>query len=298
MSILSYPSRGPWGKSSWRGNCSGFVYKDLFERLKPRVFVDPMVGSGTSYQVAQEMGIEAYGLDLHQGFNILRDSILERVGKPADLVVSHPPYHNMIVYSGCKDGGIWGEEPHPDDLSRCVDVEDFHSKLQLALMNQREATLPGGHYGTILGDLRRQGLYVSLQAEAIARMPASELAAVIIKAQHNTQSERKSYARLALPLLTHEYVLIWRRQEVSLFGFLGSVAKQAQQRLTGTWRNVVKQCLMTLGGQADLARLYHEVERNCEKAANNPHWKDKIRQTLNTSPEHFRPVARGIWAIA
>lgn len=100
MSILSYPQRGQWGKSSWRGNCSGHVYKELFERLRPKVFVDPMVGSGTSVEVAREMGIEGHGLDLHAGFNAISDSILLAVGKPADLCLSHPPYGGMIVYSG------------------------------------------------------------------------------------------------------------------------------------------------------------------------------------------------------
>ena len=41
------------------------------ECLRPQVFTDPMVGSGTSVEVAREIGIEAYGLDLHSGFNIL-----------------------------------------------------------------------------------------------------------------------------------------------------------------------------------------------------------------------------------
>lgn len=113
MSVMSYPERGPWGSSKWRGNCSGHVYKDLFERLQPRVFVDPMVGSGTSVEVAKEMGIESYGLDLHQGFNAIRDSILLAVGKPADLCLSHPPYGGMILYSG----NVWGNAPNPDDLS-------------------------------------------------------------------------------------------------------------------------------------------------------------------------------------
>lgn len=89
------------------------------------------------------MKIEAYGLDLHSGFNILRDSILERVGKPADCVISHPPYGQMVVYSG----NVWGKEAHPDDLSRCTDDADFNEKLQIALLNQREATSGGGYYG-------------------------------------------------------------------------------------------------------------------------------------------------------
>jgi hypothetical protein len=53
------------------------------------VFTDPMVSGGTSVEVAREMGIEAHGLDLHSGFNVLKQSILEVVGKPSDLVLSH-----------------------------------------------------------------------------------------------------------------------------------------------------------------------------------------------------------------
>ena len=85
-SVISHPTRGKWGKSSWRGNCSGHVYKDIFEQLRPETFCDPMVGSGTSVEVASEMGIEAFGLDLHSGFNILRHSILDATGKPAAVV--------------------------------------------------------------------------------------------------------------------------------------------------------------------------------------------------------------------
>jgi hypothetical protein len=205
-SILSFPERGPWGQASYRGNCSGHVYRSLFETLRPRVFVDPMVGGGTSVEVARDMGIEAYGLDLHSGFNILKQRILDVVGKPSDLVFSHPPYHDIIVYSG----NIWGEEPHPDDLSRCASEEEFLDKLTLALRNQRNATKPGGYFGALVGDVRRRGRYFSYQADLITRMPRTELKAVLIKAQHNITSDARTY-RLELPRITHEYVLLWQR---------------------------------------------------------------------------------------
>jgi hypothetical protein len=32
-SILSFPDRGPWGNSRYRGNCSGHVYKRIFGYL-------------------------------------------------------------------------------------------------------------------------------------------------------------------------------------------------------------------------------------------------------------------------
>ncbi|WP_304350036.1 hypothetical protein [Comamonas testosteroni] len=237
MSIYSFPERGPWGDAKWRGNCSGFVYKELFEQLKPAVFVDPMMGSGTSVQVAKEMQIEAYGLDLHSGFNILRDSILQRVGKPADLVLSHPPYGGMIVYSG----NVWGEA-HPDDLSRCKDDADFHEKLHLALLNQREATKGGGYYGTIIGDWRRQGRYTSYQTECLARLPQDELAAVLIKAQHNTVSDARSYGRMKLPRILHEYILLWEKPRIisSFLADLATMARQQQGRLLGTWKALDK----------------------------------------------------------
>lgn len=96
-SIFSFPERGPWGNPGYRGNCSGYIYREIFETLHPRVFTDPMVGGSTSVEVAREMGIEAHGLDLHSGFNILKQSILEAVGKPSDLVLSHPPHHNIVI---------------------------------------------------------------------------------------------------------------------------------------------------------------------------------------------------------
>lgn len=295
MSILSYPNRGPWGKSSWRGNCSGHVYKELFERLRPKVFVDPMVGSGTSVEVAREMGIEAYGLDLHSGFNATRDSILQAVGKPADLCVSHPPYGAMILYSG----NVWGNEAHPDDLSRCTSDDDFHEKLQLVLLNQRDATAPNGYYGTIIGDWRRNGVYTSYQAECIARMPKDELAAVLIKAQHNCQSDSKAYGSMRLPFIFHEYILLWQRKASSVLVVLGNLAKQQYARLQGTWKMIVKSVLIQLGGKATLDCLYGAVAQAApEKLAANTTWREKVRQTLNQNPEMFRSINRGEWAIA
>ena len=208
-SILSFPNRGPWGNARYRGNCSGHVYKRIFEYLRPRVFTDPMVGSGTSVEVAREMGIESYGLDLHSGFNILEHSILETVGKPSDLVLSHPPYHNIVVYSGC----VW-RNPHRADLSRCATEEEFLEKLEVAMRNQRKATVVGGFYGVIIGDMRRNGRYFSFQAPIISRMPQSELRAVLIKEQHNMESNRREYARLKLPRITHEYVILWQKEGV------------------------------------------------------------------------------------
>lgn len=294
MSILSFPDRGPWGKSNWRGNCSGHIYKDLFTRIQPQLFVDPMMGSGTSIDVANEMKIEAIGLDLHSGFNILRHSIVEHVGKEADLVVSHPPYGSMIAYSG----DVWGKDAHPDDLSHCKDDADFHEKMQIALLNQREAAKAGAVYGTIIGDYRRNGKYTSYQAECITRMPADELLAVIIKQQHNTLSANKSYAKMSMPMILHEYILLWRKRDCSTFHLLGALASGQAERLRGTWRSIIRMVMIELGGKANLEILYEKIASGCsDRIKANPNWKAKVRQVLNSTGD-YNHVERGTWSLA
>lgn len=293
-SIMSFPDRGKWGKSSWRGNCSGHVYKALFEQYRPHSFCDPMMGSGTSLDVAKEMNVEAYGLDLHSGFNILRDSIVEKTGKELDLVFSHPPYGSMIVYSG----NVWGGDPHPDDLSRCVNDADFHEKMHIALLNQRSATKPGGMYGMLIGDLRSKGKYVSYQAEAIARMPADELAAVIIKAQHNCVSDSRSY-QLKHPRIMHEYILLWQKPKV-MMAFLTDLAVMAKQhasRLKSTWKAIVYQAMVQLGGKAKLQDIYRVIANGApDKLIANDNWQAKIRQTLQLD-KAFGSNERGVWQL-
>lgn len=296
-SVMSFPERGVWGNSKWRGNASGHVYRSLFEQLQPAVFIDPMVGSGTSVEVAREMGIEAYGLDLYQGFNAVDMSILQATGKQADLVVSHPPYGSMIRYSG--PGGMWGDAPHPADLSHCTDDEQFLQKMQAVLLNQRCATLPDGYYGTLIGDWRRNGIYTSYQAELIARMPRKELAAVLIKTQHNCVSDGKNYGRLKLPRIQHEYLLLWQKKAAPVVVVLSNLVREQADRMAGTWKSIVRVILVALGGTATLTRLYAAIARGAQdKLASNPHWKAKVRQTLNQNSDIFRALDQGIWSIA
>jgi hypothetical protein len=42
----SFPDRGPWGDPGYRGNCSGYIYRQIFEFLHPHVFIDLMIYSG------------------------------------------------------------------------------------------------------------------------------------------------------------------------------------------------------------------------------------------------------------
>lgn len=101
-----------------------------------------------------------------------------------------------------------------------------------------------------------------------------------------------------LPRITHEYILLWRRRETTVFGVLRGLAARAHQRLRSTWRAIVHLCLMQLGGQAELATLYEAVRgAAADRCEANPHWQAKVRQVLNRSEQWFESPGRGVWRL-
>ncbi|MFC6662656.1 hypothetical protein [Deinococcus multiflagellatus] len=152
MSILSFPERGEGGDARYRGNCSPKVYEWLLKQARPRRLLDPVMGSGTSLDVALRSGIQAAGADLstspyhqalkarleragaqvHLGVDATRADLAGLFG-PADLVVAHPAYGTQLVYSD-----------DPRDMSQLGDDEVFYEALQALLVNMREATSVGG----------------------------------------------------------------------------------------------------------------------------------------------------------
>ncbi|MFR3809026.1 MAG: hypothetical protein ACLTX3_08760 [Lachnospiraceae bacterium] len=63
--ILNFPDRGPWGSSSYRGNCSGWIHAFLVWKYQVTKMAELFAGSGTGYDVAKDMGIAYSGADLN-----------------------------------------------------------------------------------------------------------------------------------------------------------------------------------------------------------------------------------------
>lgn len=288
-SVLSFPNRGKWGKSNYRGNCSGYVILELLNHFNPKFFVDVCEGSGTSKEVCLENSVNYAGFDLSTGFDFTNDYVLSQIECPADIVFSHPPYHNMIKYSG----NMWGDKSK-NDTSQCSKYEEFLEKSQTMLMNQREATRENGIYCTLIGDYRKNGVFKSTQADFISLLPKDELISVTIKLQHNSKSNFKSYSGSFIPIM-HEYLLVWKKSDKSLYAISFSIANDANNLIATTWRNAIRMAFIKLGGEAPLSEIYKEVEFVAQGLiAKNSHWKEKIRQTLQ---RHYKNVQRGTWAV-
>ena len=108
-----------------------------------------MCGSGTSGDVAADLGIQCVQYDLHPelpcglgGWNALKADVEDS----ADLVFLHPPYHSIIRYSG----NMWGK-PHADDLSRCDNYADFIEKLNHVIKKLFFSLRSGGVLALLVG---------------------------------------------------------------------------------------------------------------------------------------------------
>jgi len=207
-SVVSYPDRGPWGDSGYRGNCSGYLVKDLILRFKCQSVFDPAEGSGTVRDVVS--GINRYlakdidyeGRDLKMGWNILTGELPER---KFDLVWYHPPYWDIVRYSD-----------DPNDLSRCPTLEDFEARLNQSFERLYQSVSNGGVLAILIGDKRKNGCYYPLFKTLLTNPKIGRLRAIIIKVQHHCRSNQRQY-RSQNPFLIpikHEYCLIFQKCEL------------------------------------------------------------------------------------
>ena len=90
-SFMAYPERGNGGNNHWRGNCSPEIVRQIIRyvrecqthrRREDFLLLDPMCGSGTSGDVASNLGIQCVQYDLNPeltcgvgGWNALKDDV-------------------------------------------------------------------------------------------------------------------------------------------------------------------------------------------------------------------------------
>lgn len=175
-SFIAYPERGSGGSSNWQGNCSPEVIRQITQyvrecqthrRKEDFLLLDPMCGSGTSGDVAADLGIQCVQYDLNPelpcglgGWNALKDDVEDS----ADLVFLHPPYHSIIRYSG----NMWGK-PHADDLSRCDNYADFIEKLNHVIKKLFFSLRSGGVLALLVGDIRQNGEFHSIANDVMTK---------------------------------------------------------------------------------------------------------------------------------
>ncbi|CAI8919972.1 hypothetical protein [Priestia megaterium] len=282
--ILSYKERGKWGNANYRGNCSGYIIKDLLEFFKPFKFVEVFSGSGTGEEVSKELGYKnSVHLDLNSGWNALIDDI----PTGSDFVFSHPPYWDIIEYSKVN------KRVNPYDLSNKMPYEEFIKKLDKVNSKIYQSLVNGGRHVFLVGDIRKKGKYYSVIKDMAW---IGDLEVHMVKQQHNTMSGRKQYAGNFVAI-NHEHLLIFKKN--AIWNVPVKLTSTQMFNLKAfenmTWRDLIQGALEYLGGESNLGEIYSIIE-DSKKARKNKHWKEKVRQTLQIH-NNFNSIQRGVWRL-
>lgn len=281
QSVLSYKERGYYGNSLYRGNCSGFVIKDLIEHFypksKPKKFVEIFSGGGTGKDVAKELNIQnSVHLDLNNGW----DALIDEIPTGSDFIFSHPPYWDIVKYE--KQRGKY----NINDLSNNMSYEEFIKKLDIVNEKIYHSLINGGRHITLIGDVRKNGKYYSILKDM---KWFGELESHIIKIQHNCFSDNKSYSNNSFIAIKHEHILIFNKNKIWIFNTkVTNTIKENIMNLTEiTWRDLIQATLEFLNNKASVEQIYN-ILKESKKAQNNKFVREKIRQTLNKNKNFIK----------
>jgi len=154
--LWDYPSQSysiaPQGDPDYVGATPSYVIWNLLTRYtRPRdLVVDPMCGSGTTLDVARDLGRRGLGYDLQpQRPDIFRADARRlplETGK-ADFVFVDPPYSNHVRYSGLAEciGELPAEEPA------------YFAAMEQVIAEIDRILRPGRYLGLYVCDSHRKG---------------------------------------------------------------------------------------------------------------------------------------------
>jgi len=231
--VWSFPERGSWATHNpkYRGNYAPQIPRNIIEMYteKGDSVLDPMVGAGTTLIEAKLLARNALGLDINPEAVELTKTALQFKHHPTseqkvkigdardlsflkddsfDLVLTHPPYMNIIKYS---DGKI------PEDLSNIGSLPKFCDEIEKIAKELFRVLKPDKYCAILIGDTRKGRHYVPLSFRVMQRFlkVGFVLKEDIIKVQHNctsTERWRPKAKRDKFYLIMHEHLFVFRKR--------------------------------------------------------------------------------------
>jgi len=190
--------------------------------------LDPMVGAGTTLIEAKLLARNALGLDINpQAIELTKKSLQFKHHPPSkqkvqvgdardlsflkdnsfDLVLTHPPYMNIIKYS---EGKIEGDLSNISSLPKfCEEIEKIAKELFRILNSDKYCVI-------LIGDTRKAKHFVPLAFNVMQRFlkVGFVLKEDIIKVQHHCSSTKhweSKAIRDKFYLIMHEHLFVFRK---------------------------------------------------------------------------------------
>lgn len=307
--VLSFESRGLWGDSRYRGNCSGWIPAYFINKFDAKKVAEVFAGSGTTYDVCKDMGVEYVGIDLNPNpprdkiisMDIMDDSLELPDGfYDADMTFLHPPYPsiNGIHYTN----HMW-KDTNGICISKDIQEMDFETGMRCvnhAIIRTYNAMPTGAYEVCLVGEIRTNGQYHSMmQNLAIPGI----LHQIYVKVQHNTTSGRRMYAygKSDFALTGHEMIAVIKKP--SGFEIAYTVPKQYKMDIRdsnmATWKDVVMNVIRNIHGIITNEMVYDALKGH-KRIQNNLNYKAKVRQTLQKLEKSglVIHVGEGQWTMA
>jgi len=231
-SVWAFPRRGKWAThtSDWRGNWSPEVVRNIILRYSKEGdhLLDCMIGGGTTAIEAKILNRHITCLDVNEKALERTKNVLgfesgnkskQRIKKcdardmsfikdeEIDLVLTHPPYVDIIKYS---EGEIL------EDLSNIHDLDKFCDEIELVAKELHRVLKKGKYCAILIGDTRRNKMYQPLAFRVMERFLKAgfSLKEDIIKRQFNCKATgfwvKKSQEANFL-LIMHEHLFIFQK---------------------------------------------------------------------------------------
>ncbi|MCI0332392.1 MAG: hypothetical protein L0228_04120 [Planctomycetes bacterium] len=202
-SLYSIVNRGPYGRASYPGNCSGYLIRDLLRYFGAKQVLDPMTGSGTCRDVCRAFDIDCISFDVKSGQDACQPQSYEGL-PPCDFVWLHPPYWRMIRYSEM-----------PACLSNAATIEEFQNRLRSVVTNCLSILAKRGKIAILMGDYfdrqqRRQMPLAYFTKQICLELGLWPACTDIVRFQHGNTSSSKSYNRSFIPGL-HDICMVMQR---------------------------------------------------------------------------------------
>lgn len=226
--VWSFPGRGDWAThvGDYRGNWTPYVPRNLIMRYSKEGdwILDQFVGSGTTLIEAKILNRNAIGIDINPeaisltkerlDFNLKGNSRSVVRGVNAehldflkdegiDFICTHPPYANIIKYSG----GIEG------DISY-LDVDDFIESMKRVAKESYRVLKPKKTCAVMMGDVRKHGKVIPLGFKVMETFLSVgfKLKEIVIKEQFNCRSSKYwTTKNNSFLLLAHEYIFVFEK---------------------------------------------------------------------------------------
>ncbi len=240
--LIEARDRSGGHKLDYHGNFVPQIATQMFLRYTKEddVVLDPFLGSGTSAIEAERQRRRLIGVELKEE---LVDAVREKVSpellgdrirvlqgdatseetadrvratldamaaEHAQLLVLHPPYHDIIQFS-----------EHPDDLSNADDLDSFLDTFEVAARHGFALLEPGRFAALVIGDKYTQGELIPLGFYCMERMQrvGFRTKAIIVKNIEGNERGKGRDSNLwryralrgGFYIFKHEYVMVFRK---------------------------------------------------------------------------------------